>query len=203
MTNRVKLLLFAGGAVIIIAGAAYGISTFMSRSTPTPVVSTPATVVDNTTTPTTTPAVTNQNAITSAAAVEAKKPAPALKSSESMLISIALPFVERMGSYSNQGGSGNLEMLLPFMTSSMKQWAQGRIDAAKTAGYQPIYSGTSTSVLSYHVTAVNTNDAQLQMTTQRKESVGAATNSKIYNQDVDVRMLKEAGVWLVDSVDWK
>ena len=202
MTNRVKLLLFAGGALIIIAGAAYGISTFMSRSTPTPVASVPTTT-DNTAATTTTPAVTNQNTVASPAAVEAKKPAPALKSSESMLISIALPFVERMGSYSNQGGAGNLEMLLPFMTSSMKQWAQGRIDAAKTAGYQPIYSGTSTSVLSYHVTSVNTNDAQLQMTTQRKESVGAATNSKIYNQDVEVRMLKEAGVWLVDSVDWK
>ncbi|MEK7103232.1 MAG: hypothetical protein AAB870_02700 [Patescibacteria group bacterium] len=200
LSNRLKLILIAGGAVIVIAAAAYGIQFFTARDTSTPPVSeTPS--VNTADTTSTTPA--EQNTTITQGEQVARTPAPALKPAESALIAIALPFVERMGSYSNQGSYSNLEVLLPFMTASFKQWAEEKIKESNDASYQPIYSGITTSVLSYHVTSLNTNDAQLQMTTQRKESVGTTTNSKVYNQEVEVRMVKEGGVWLVDVVNWK
>lgn len=199
MTNRLKLILIAGGALIILAMTIYGFQMISSRTAPAPVQPTPSTD----TTPTT-PSTTSTQSNTDAAAISAaKNPAETLKPEESALIAIALPFVERMGSYSNQGGYANLQMLLPFMTASMKQWAQGKIEETNKAGYQPIYTGTTTSVLSYDVMAVNVADAQIKMSTQRKESIGSASNSKVYTQDVEVRMVKEGGVWLVDEVNWK
>ncbi|MDP2655990.1 MAG: hypothetical protein Q8P11_00275 [bacterium] len=200
MTTRTKLILIGGGIVVVLA--IVGAIIFMrpdNTQTPLPEdEQTQVTPQDTTTVRTDTTPVTSTTDNPAA-----RVPATPLEPAESDLIAIAVPFVERLGSFSNQGNGKNLEILLPFMTQSLKTWATDKIAEVKSVEYQPIYAGTTTTVLSYHVASMNDIDAQITMTVQRKESVGTVTNSKVYNQDATIQMMKEGSVWLVDSVDWK
>lgn len=121
------------------------------------------------------------------------------------LISFALPFAERFGSYSNQASYENLSDLLGFMTESMQVWAREKIASAKEEPLPTIYKGVTTKALSNTVVSIDEKKgkAEIRVTTQRKELIGSSTNFKVYNQDLVLSFIKEDSVWLVDSAVWK
>lgn len=121
------------------------------------------------------------------------------------LLSLVLPFVERFGSYSNQGKFENLSDLLPFMTDTMKAWAQKQITIQTEKAFQSVYRGVTTHALSYTVTTFDTQKgkAEMKVSTQRQEMIGSSANSRSYNQDIVVKLVKNEGVWLVDGVYWQ
>jgi len=121
------------------------------------------------------------------------------------LLSLVLPFVERFGSYSNQGNFENLSDLLPFMTDAMKTWAQKQITIQTQKSFQSVYRGVTTKALSYtmaHYDATK-GQAEMKVSTQRQEMIGSSENSRSYTQDITVKLVKSDGVWLVDGVYWQ
>lgn len=130
-------------------------------------------------------------------------PSPAKPGEE--ITSLVLPFVERFGSYSNQSSFENLSDLLPFMTDTMRSWAAVEIKKQKEKPFQDLYRGITTKALSYALSSYEPEQrtAEMKVTTQRRELIGSATNARIYNQDVVVKLQKSDGVWLVDSAFWQ
>ncbi len=116
-----------------------------------------------------------------------------------------MPFVDRLGSYSNQSNFENLQDLLPFMTEEMQVWAKAKIQEAALKPIPTIYKGTTTKSFSYSNVQLDESKgtAEVTVSAQRKDFVGTGTNFKVYNQDVVVKLKKESKQWLVDSADWK
>jgi len=121
------------------------------------------------------------------------------------LKSLAVAFVERFGSYSNQSGYQNIRELNVFMSQTMQAWAanyiaQARVSAADTS----IYYGITTKAVVVDVGGFDETAGRASFTvqTQRRESIGSAANERSFQQTADVTMVKEAGVWKVDSVSW-
>lgn len=130
-----------------------------------------------------------------------------VKSSESSLKAIARSFAERFGTYSNHSDYENIEHLLPYMTSQMKQWATNFVEGQRaSAGYAGIYFGTTTKALSVETLLFSeeTGTAEFLVQTQRKESTGATSNARIYYQDIKIKFEKEEqSVWKVDQSWWQ
>ncbi len=151
------------------------------------------------------------NTTTAPPSAEAEKPiaaAPITDGSEKTrgdLISLALPFAERFGSYSNQANYANLEDLLPFMTETMQTWAKEKIAAAESGEIPTLYKGVTTRALSQLVISLDEKNgsAQVKVSTQRKELIGTSTNFKVYNQDLLITFAKDDTAWLVDSAVWQ
>lgn len=118
---------------------------------------------------------------------------------------MVLPFVETLGSYSNQGGFENLSNLLPFMTPSMKSWAETQIDAARSKPIPEIYKGVTTRTINHTISKFDLNEgaAEVMVETQRKELVGTSTNFRTFNQNILVRLKKHNDVWLIDGAFWQ
>lgn len=133
------------------------------------------------------------------------QPAALQESQKADLITIVVPFVERFGSFSNQSNYQNLEDLQPFMTPTMKTWAEEKIRDARSKAISALYRGVTTKVLSYIMTSFDDahGTAEFKITVQRKELVGTETNFKVYNQDIVVQLSKVEGVWLVNSAQWQ
>ncbi len=121
------------------------------------------------------------------------------------VISLALPFVERLGSYSNQGNLENLSDLLPVMSDSMRNWAQKQIDEQKNKPFQTVYHGVTTKSLQYTLSKFDDakGAAEMKISTQRKELIGSSTNARVYNQDIIVKLVKKDTAWVVDSAYWQ
>lgn len=130
-------------------------------------------------------------------------PQPAQPGDE--IISLVLPFVERFGSYSNQGNFENLSDLLPFMGTTMKNWAQKQISEQSNKPFQELYRGVTTKALSYTMKDYKPEQgrAEILVATQRKELIGSTVNARVFNQDVVVKLVKDDGAWVVDSAYWQ
>jgi len=131
-------------------------------------------------------------------------PAPVAKPGDEV-ISLVVPFVERFGSYSNQGSFENLSDLLPFMSDSMNSWAQKQIIDQKNKPFQTVYHGVTTKALQYTLSKYDTKSgsAEMKVTTQRKELIGASTNARVYNQDIIIKLVKKDTAWVVDGAYWQ
>ncbi len=121
------------------------------------------------------------------------------------LVSLVLPFVERLGSYSNQGNLENLSDLLPVMSDSMKAWAQKQIDEQKNKPFQTVYHGVTTKSLQYTLSKYENSKgvAEIKVATQRKELIGSSTNARVYNQDIIIKLVKKDTAWVVDGAYWQ
>jgi len=124
---------------------------------------------------------------------------------EAQLLVMVRPFVERFGSYSNQSEYENLQELVSFMTPRMRAWAEGKIRERQAGEIPSIYRGVTTKALAHKVVSLDERDgkAEFLVSTQRKESVGSQGNSKVFTQDVTIKLAKEDGVWLVDGAFWQ
>lgn len=137
--------------------------------------------------------------------VQQKPPTPPPAQPGDEIISLVLPFVERFGSYSNQGNFENLSDLVPFMGSSMRNWAQKQISEQSNKPFQELYRGVTTKALSYTMKDYKPEQgrAEILVATQRKELIGSTVNARVYNQDVVVKLVKDDGAWVVDSAYWQ
>jgi hypothetical protein len=126
-----------------------------------------------------------------------------LSPAETEVVGFVLPFVERFGSYTNQGRYENLQDLLPLMAPSMKQWAQGKIQEVQNKPIPKVYQGTTTQALSYTTVSFGESQAEFVVSTQRKDLVGTTTNARVYMQDITIKLAKINGVWLVERAEWK
>lgn len=124
---------------------------------------------------------------------------------KAQLTKMASAFAERFGSYSNQSDFENLEDLMTFMSRSLKSWAENVIHSGRDQINQPtIYYGITTKALKTKVAEFlpASGRAKFQVSTQRHEVVGSSANAKVYYQDIELEMIKEAGVWKVDRAEW-
>lgn len=121
------------------------------------------------------------------------------------ILSLTLPFVERFGSYSNQGNFENLSDLLSFMSPSMRTWAEKQIAEQAAKPFQELYRGVTTKALSYTMKNYQPEQGRAEMlvSTQRHELIGSTINARVYNQDVVVKFVKDDGAWVVDSAFWQ
>lgn len=202
MTLRARIILIVGGSILGI-GLIIGIVTLVQnwgkgntaeQLTPTEEPKTNGDV----TTPITAPTGAN-----GASTTPVPVPVPVEKTIETTLTAIAIPFTERYGSYSNQNNAENIADLIPFMSKEMQDWATATIRDAQKKTLPTIYQGTTTKVLAYTVTRAEDAIAEITIKTQRVESTGTNTNSKTYNQDIVVTLVKEGGVWLVQAAVWQ
>ncbi|MEK7122505.1 MAG: hypothetical protein AAB855_01475 [Patescibacteria group bacterium] len=202
MTLRVKIVfvaLLVVGGLLIVLSIITAVRFFQERTGKTPVVEAPVEEQEEVsgtdslreTVPDPTPQEPPQN------------PPPAQPGSE--ITSLTLPFVERFGSYSNQGNYENLTDLLPFMSSKMQGWAEKQIKEQTEKPFQELYRGVTTKALSYTTTRYEPQQgfAEMRVSTQRRELIGSTVNARVYNQDVVVSLVKDDGAWVVDSAFWQ
>ena len=125
---------------------------------------------------------------------------------ETDLVRMAMPFVERFGSYSNHSNYKNIEELMIYMSKDMKAWAEDHIKKNRSSKQDTsIYFGLTTEALSAQVENFDNEvgSAKIKVSSQRKESSGSASNAKLYYQDILVSFVRESGAWKVDSAYWQ
>ncbi len=131
---------------------------------------------------------------------------PEHKINENDLGKIAMAFGERFGSYSNQSNYDNFTDLKIFMTDSMKVWADKYVtELKKEPGDSSVYYGVSTKALTNEVVTFNEQrgEAEIIVTTQRRESTEKTENNKSYIQKITITMVKNNGEWLIDKAYWE
>ncbi len=118
---------------------------------------------------------------------------------------LAMAFAERFGSFSNSSDFENITDLEVFMSDAMVAWAEKFVaDARAGRVVSPVYFGTTTRSISAEVVAFNSSagTAEIKVTTQRQELTGTSSGGNVYYQVLDLKFLKKAAVWKVDSANW-
>lgn len=119
---------------------------------------------------------------------------------------LAMSFVERYGSYSNQSDYGNLENLYPFMTDAFADTTRAFVIAERRKGADTsIYFGVSTRAASFTVGGFDEQDgiASFTVITARQESVGVSSNVRRYTQNALVTMANVGGAWKISGLTWQ
>lgn len=117
---------------------------------------------------------------------------------------IARSFAERFGSFSNQSNFENITDLRPFMTDKMRDWAENYIAQIQAKRIDMVsYTGTTTRALSSKIIAQNKNSATVSVMTTRRESTTSPSSDKIYQQNLELRLVRENGIWKVDQAEWQ
>lgn len=112
-------------------------------------------------------------------------------------------FIERYGSFSNQGNYENVTDLYPLMTAPMRREADAYVRELKEARSDTsVYYGITTKSLSSSVILSGANRAAVAVTTQRQESAGAGGETRIIYQDATLNLIKIGPDWKVDNVKW-
>lgn len=118
---------------------------------------------------------------------------------------IAMSLAERFGSYSNQSNYGNFTDLKILMTDEMKSWSDAYVEKLKKQPQNSnVYYGITTKALTYEVKIFNdkTGQAEIVVSTQRRESTEKINGGEAYNQDLTIGLLKVDGEWLFDKATW-
>ncbi|MFZ5365225.1 MAG: hypothetical protein ACOZBH_03450 [Patescibacteria group bacterium] len=188
-----KIIILSLIGIIIIAAIVLGFLYYRQRQQPTG----PA-VIDETTSP------PRQTIIPT----EPSKPSvvlPAMtdeeKNSEE-LTNLAKIFAERFGSFSNQGGFDNLDIVQSMATDSMKSWLVSQKKSLEQK--YPIsdaYYGVTTQSPIAKVLSYGENNASVLVTTQRQERKNGDENN--YTQDIKIEFVKINGNWLINAAYWQ
>jgi len=137
------------------------------------------------------------------------RPAPVvvdpITQAKNSLVPLAISFVERFGSYSNQSNFSNIIELKPFMTSKMSRWADDYINKLKQeTGSSLVFHGFNTRVLKTDFISFDKDSsATIMLSTQREEQTGSRVNSRTFYQDIKLELVKEGGVWKVAGAYWQ
>jgi len=110
---------------------------------------------------------------------------------------LAISFIERFGTFSNQAIQ-NLEELNLFMTTEMKDWATKNPPSIED--YDNYY-GMTTIAVSAEQQELTSDFAKVLVHTSRRER--NVDKEKVFNQDALVEMSKEGSRWKVSGVYWK
>jgi hypothetical protein len=87
------------------------------------------------------------------------------------------------------------------MTDSMKSWADNYIDEQSKVEYSGLYYGITTTALVGEVTEFNNEDANVTVTTKRKEIKD--NQEDIFNQDIIINFNKVGDEYKVNGAYWQ
>jgi|SRR3989338_7574011 len=209
--SRIKLLLIISSLVLIAVFAYF----FIARRTGNPppsdtkaliesVQKQPSPAAPQAAAPAPSPA---SNAVPAPAANRAPaSPPDPLAQLRSDLEQLSRVFAERWGSYSNQQDISNIRTLLPFMTTAMQTYALSQERASSVVQADPsLYLGVRTRVLSVKEQEFNPNQgsAGYVVTTQRVQMQGTGGNTKVFYQELELKLRKEEGMWKVAGAYWQ
>lgn len=115
---------------------------------------------------------------------------------------LSVLFTERFGSFSNQGDYQNIKDVMPLMTSSMQDWAEGQIGEGAASG-EP-YFGVSTKVISTNIKSLDlaAGRAEIGLDTQRHET-RTGEDERTYYQTLNLILIKVGTEWLIDFARWQ
>lgn len=119
---------------------------------------------------------------------------------------IAITFVERIGSFSNQSNFVNIDEINPLMSASFKKWAEEYIRKEKAKQKEGSeYYGIETRVISHEFLNFDYENgkAELRLNTQRTEYKGNQRISQTKYQKAYVALVREGDRWLVDVMRWE
>jgi uncharacterized protein (UPF0333 family) len=137
---------------------------------------------------------------TSAAAVA---PASEEAKKEIAVKALAVAFVERFGSFSNQGDYLNLQELLNVMTPTMANWVKSSYlpKLKKERPADGFYYAISTKAPVVEVLSEKAEAVKLKVTTKRDEQIAGQEN-KEFLQEITLDLVKQNNNWLVDGAYW-
>lgn len=117
---------------------------------------------------------------------------------------LAQLFIERYGSFSNQGNYENISDLYPLMTANMRRVSSSYAEEQKRAHpFGAVYYGVTTKARSSQIVSVKENRATIKVNTQREEASGVSGTSKIMYQTAILSLARLGDEWKVDDVDWE
>jgi cytoskeletal protein RodZ len=119
---------------------------------------------------------------------------------------VAEPFLERFGSYNNQGDFSNFTDIEVYMTASLAKWVKDSYYTQLRAKMPPIdqFYAINTKVLTTEVVSLDEEkgEAEVLINAQRQEQGAGGVTTNIYYQEGTVKLLKIEGEWKVDGVFW-
>lgn len=119
---------------------------------------------------------------------------------------VAEPFVERFGSYNNQGDYNNFFDLDFFMTTALRQWVNEKYipQLKQSSPSIDTYFAVNTRVLSTNIELLDdaNGKATLLISTQRQEVGAGNIQQKLYYQDARVELIKEGSDWKISALYW-
>ncbi|OGY78467.1 MAG: hypothetical protein A3B74_02105 [Candidatus Kerfeldbacteria bacterium RIFCSPHIGHO2_02_FULL_42_14] len=124
------------------------------------------------------------------------------QNTEDEITALSRSFIERFGTFSNQNEYENINNLRIYMTKKMQAYADTLIKNAKATDESSPYYGITTKVVSVEINELAPPQAQVKITTQRKETK-ENSETKVFYQDVEMGVVQEREVWKIDSVTWK
>lgn len=117
---------------------------------------------------------------------------------------LAQLFIERYGSFSNQGNYENISDLYPLMTANMRRVSSSYAEEQKRAHpFGVVYYGVTTKARSSQIVSVKENRATIKVNTQREEASGVSGTPKIMYQSAILSLARLGDEWKVDDVDWE
>ncbi len=149
--------------------------------------------------------VTNVKNGAGTAATGTPTPATSVDLVQEDVSQVAKMFVERYGTYSNQGGSDQFSDLNLFVTKRMKDWlvANTKEILAGLQSYETSFVVTTNAVTAQILSLDKTaGRATVLVGTKRSEQAGEET-PKVTNKNIKVELLKAGGRWKVDSAVWQ
>lgn len=118
---------------------------------------------------------------------------------------LAKSFTERYGSFSNQADYENIIDLYAFMSSAMRARSEAYVASESLKPPAQTYFGMTTRSINVELVALDESGGKATATvkTQRQEFTSATGKPDVYYQDASVELVKEEGVWKVDSLTWQ
>ncbi|MBI5037334.1 MAG: hypothetical protein HZC01_01315 [Candidatus Kerfeldbacteria bacterium] len=187
LTQR-QYLLIAGGAIVVLLGV---LAWFYFQS------------ADDAVTPTNT---TNQAANVAVVDVTTNvntNPGTAVDPVTVDATRLAQFFTERYGSYTSESEFVNITNLKPYMTARMQQSADDFVRRQSSQATSGAFTEVVTKVLSTSITAQDSGNATIRLSTQRIETGDTTESQDIYYQDIILRLAYEGEGWLVDTASWQ
>ena len=210
MSRILKILIIFLIVVALISGAVFVIARRQLRRSPP---ADPSALLDSVREQeTSSPSSTPPPAATPIAAPRAAPPSvPALPADPAVqmkadLQRFAMLFIERWGAFSNQQGVSGAASLTSLMTASLQRFTAGEEARLRSAHPDPsVPYRIQTRALNAETISFSPENgtASFLVATQRVEVQGVASNRRTFSQEVEVRMVKEAGLWKVSGAYWK
>lgn len=108
---------------------------------------------------------------------------------------LAIDFVERFGSFSNQNRNAHIDDVLPLVTEEMASWVSEQLQS-----YSDEYSGSTTNVFVSRVDAFA--DGQARISIEAQQVLESKTNTeRVYNTGV-VTLELVGDVWKISGLFW-
>lgn len=189
----ILLLLLAAAALLLLGGTPQAVPDAAAPATNQP----SGGLINSTTSG----GITNVNT-----AAPAPAPAPVPPPDESTGVrQLARSFAERYGSFSNQGNFENLTDLRVLMSAAMGARTDEYVAAESAKPPAQTYFGITTRAINVQMDAFDgdAGTATATVQTQRQEFRTATGKPDVYYQDAAIGLVRENGVWKVDSVTWQ